>query len=70
MKTKIAFLHATASCNRIDEELQLLQREMKDVLLYCGVFMEWNEQQQTKYSKYIYLICEASIVYQVIIILM
>ena len=42
-------MEAGAECDRIQEELVIIQKEMKALILHCGRCMEQTQQEQLRY---------------------
>ena len=53
LKTKILLMDTSAEYERLHEELVILQKEMKSLILFCGKCMEITDQDQLHYSIYL-----------------
>ena len=52
LKTKVMFMELKESRDRLDEEIQILEREMQDLLQYCEERIQQGQNEQHLYSMY------------------
>ena len=51
LKTKVLFMELRDSYDRLSEEIVILEREMRDFIIYCNSRIKKIETEQSAYSK-------------------